>query len=384
MKKISPKAEAACASLLLLPFLFLPLPAQAALPAPSLVAPWAYSTCGAVLPRPDLPVKVFLLEQPDEGLAPGLELDEVEDALRQAVEAWNGPRCAPRVFRYGGRRVAPADLLVGEVEVRFGVPGQTPGYPASAAGTVGYTTPCGGSGQVGWTLFLNALESRLGPEPDPLGARWEPKEGGFAPVAIDVGSVLTHELGHVLGLHHSEEDGAATMAAGYLLDGGMRTLAADDVFGLCGLYPSAGAAAPDCWQDTDCGPGAACVEREGLRLCDEERAPSGAYCAVDLLICRGSCLITSTTTGTGYCTVGCADEGACPEGFACRPLGLRGEPVCALAPPQEEEETACGSAGVAREPATAGPPWLLMVVAAVNLRRRRRRSSGHEAGVVVA
>jgi hypothetical protein len=56
-------------------------------------------------------------------------------------------------------------------------------------------------------------------------------------VVYDLESVLTHEIGHFLGLDHSP-DPVATMNAGYE-EGSteLRTLAADDVAGLCTIYP---------------------------------------------------------------------------------------------------------------------------------------------------
>jgi hypothetical protein len=56
-------------------------------------------------------------------------------------------------------------------------------------------------------------------------------------VVYDLQSVITHELGHVLGLDHSP-DFDATMNAGY--DPGsteQRTLEADDIAGICAVYP---------------------------------------------------------------------------------------------------------------------------------------------------
>jgi hypothetical protein len=54
----------------------------------------------------------------------------------------------------------------------------------------------------------------------------------------DLDSVLTHEVGHWLGLDHSR-DSSATMFAKYGGGTGPRTLAADDQAGICEIYPPA-------------------------------------------------------------------------------------------------------------------------------------------------
>jgi len=68
------------------------------------------------------------------------------------------------------------------------------------------------------------------------------------PGHVDLQSILTHEVGHFLGLGHASDDNAdATMSAGW--DGvgtSLRSIEKDDAQGICALYPPGRAAKTSC------------------------------------------------------------------------------------------------------------------------------------------
>ncbi len=148
--------------------------------------------------------------------------------------------------------------------------------------------------------------------------------------ARDLRSVLTHELGHVLGIGHSTEP-RATMDAGLPAGSAGRTLEADDLAAACALYPpdpKAPAAAHGCDRDgLACPTGFICVghacERAG------EDGVLGAACAKASPRCDGAsddayCLPTSHGE---RCVAPCPPTG-CGAGLACLATDTEGHHAC--------------------------------------------------------
>jgi hypothetical protein len=99
-----------------------------------------------------------------------------------------------------------------------------------------------------------------------------PPDGG-----ADLEAVVTHEVGHFLGLAHSEVNAATMRAIGYEPGTtGLRTLAADDIEGICEIYP------PGKKLGSECAPrhgfSGACGEvDEGCALVRGERRRGAAF-----------------------------------------------------------------------------------------------------------
>jgi hypothetical protein len=113
-------------------------------------------------------------------------------------------------------------------------------------------------------------------------------------VTTDLQAVLTHEVGHFLGLDHSKFENA-TMQANYDLSNlGARTLSSDDVAGICSIYaPLDEGADVSCPKDTsphngfsrDCGSSAR-ADASCLSLGGRSSGPSWA---AGLFLCLLAC-----------------------------------------------------------------------------------------------
>jgi hypothetical protein len=151
---------------------------------------------------------------------------------------------------------------------------------------------------------------------------------------VDLRSILTHELGHVLGLGHST-DPSATMAAG-ASDTRFRTLELDDENGVCALYPGRGAArcpASACPTGFSCLAGtcensgtpgvvcAPCVREPGA--CENAGATARCVDLADGRVCARSCDDTHPC-GPGFSCVDTTSAGdkQCVADDGCRALGV--------------------------------------------------------------
>jgi hypothetical protein len=332
----------------------------------------AYRTAqdGALLPdagrvawaAPEVPFSLHA-----EDLPSGVSAAEVEAAVILALQAWSEPECSsarPSLSGWSNDAPAPGDGINSVAWVRDW---SKRGFPASAPGNtdLSYRGSEGNWEIAEADIYLNAADFDWSTSSEPT----------------DVQTVVTHELGHALGLLHPCEpdgDGGApvcgaeppspveTMYPFYSEE--QASLSDDDIAGICYLYPEGcgscegeqvcmeGECRSPC-SDVFCAKGEVfgywgCVAQSGCR----ERDCAGAACDSDSACAplgrcvSGVCIRGGAAWGEACSkTPDCAD-GACVSG-TCQP-DCRAEAGCGLAGSCElaEDEVARGCVGSGRYP----------------------------------
>lgn len=150
-------------------------------------------------------------------------------AVYQALAAWSTQPCSTFNFVDGGLRASDP----GGNFVRFV---HQAGQWGGPSGAIAYTARLSTAGVItSADIFV-----------DDFSLEWSTK-GDLQ--AFDLQSVLTHELGHALGLNHSANPTTTMYFAGQRGNTFFRSLSDDDIAGLCYLYP---ASTTPCGGTADC------------------------------------------------------------------------------------------------------------------------------------
>ncbi|MDI7269468.1 MAG: matrixin family metalloprotease, partial [Myxococcota bacterium] len=141
---------------------------------------------------------------------------------------------------------------------------------------------------------------------------------------IDTQSIMTHEAGHFLGLGHTSVRGA-TMYASYSGGTAERSLDADDIEGVCFLYPDDSGG---CTTDGDCPTGYRCSGGS----CVPNPTGDGLMCAPcsSSVDCREGLCLSGFPDGGTYCGKNCTSDAQCGTGNRCWPVS-GGSSQCAPA-----------------------------------------------------
>jgi len=274
-----------------------------------------------------MPVSVYLRPAQQGALTPAQE----ETALLAALATWNAVPGTRMELVYGGVVV---DKPLFDVYVAFDAKYET----------IGGDVPAGTKRFAGADGALTRAEIHLNSRQ----FHWTTKTGATDTTTADLQAVLTHQLGHALGLGHSRDASAAmyfykTSAVG-------RTLAADDhraarfayaqtakaesgpcdacatdadcTVGRCLAWPdgyrhcaAACSVSDDCALGTSCGTfadGKACLPNDLHCHADGAAAGLGQACASDLAC--GDTRYCQTGGSHGFCTAPCpCGPGRCVE-----------------------------------------------------------------------
>jgi len=174
----------------------------------------------------DLPVAYSV----NEAASSQVSLPETEDTMALAFSQWTGAMCTPEAKT--------------RLEVRFDGPTPSRLDAADKTNTVMFDDTTWPHGNAKTTLALTTVtfDTKTGAL---LDADLEVNTANFTLSTTDTvpaggydfRSIVTHESGHFLGLSHSI-DSAATMFTSYTPGTkSLRTLAQDDVDGICAIYP---------------------------------------------------------------------------------------------------------------------------------------------------
>ena len=231
---------------------------------------------------PEMPIKYWI--NPEE--CPVIEDQigteiSIVDVMEHATAQWSTVSCAEVSFQY-----------MGTTDETWGPDSQNTVYCVSNPEEWAF-----GPGAAGATLWIPQEN-----EDDPMEVdlalnaaelNWVVGGGdALTDDTVDPRALVTHEIGHWLGMSHTP-DPFATMYFATLPNALQMTLNGDDKAGLCSIYPNG---AKECLYDEDCPVvGEFCDKIEGIRVCNEIHDGPGEFCSKEVISHQAICF----TIGNG-------------------------------------------------------------------------------------
>lgn len=288
----------------------------------------------------------------DSSLPTGVTKVQMEQALASSLDAWNAPECSVVDSYFAGWTSEAAAEKDGTNTISWVDDWTGRGFPTLSPGTT--VMQYRGHDDI-WEIadadiYLDATS-------------YDWTTGGTKGTSLQ--AVLTHELGHALGLLHpcepngddgapdceraSDAEQATTMYPFY--SAGQTSLDGDDAAGICYLYPPA----QECGQG--CPRGEMCVEGECRATCRDAVCERGEVCGywdcaapdscLDRYCIGAACKTTSDCGPLARCVDGACASGPAAWGDACGESSdcAQGACVDAVCQPDCSNDSDCGSVG---------------------------------------
>jgi hypothetical protein len=259
-------------------------------------------------------------------LPPGLDLAATQRAIADAAATWSGPQCSGLQFFLDGVGSGHATPGDGVNTIEWVSDWAARGFVPLAAGQtdVQYVKVHGQWSIAEADVYLNAT------------FKWTTETPAVDPLR-SVRSVVTHELGHVLGLQHPCELDGANGAPVCAPDRGdayalttmyplysetEETLSADDADGACFLYPASACT------DSSCPAGQSCTASGCAVVCAGDTCAAGEMCTTAGCRPENGCRTGDDCTGdtceldadcglSAHCVAGACAKGKTPSGDPC-------------------------------------------------------------------
>lgn len=209
------------------------------------------------------------------------DISTIESVFKASFDAWEEPCCSNFRAQYDGLTTLTADRNQGQVVLSFA----DDSFPREY----------GGSETIAVTLLSFYQNCTIQQAPILFnGYNHAFRSDGRN---VDLQSVATHEVGHLLGLDHSNIS-RATMYYAYTGGTSARQLHDDDIQGVCALYPRV----CSCTQDSQCPGQEQCIDGQ----CEKVPCTADSQCADDLVCRNGDCVVPP-----------CDSNSDCAPGFQC-------------------------------------------------------------------
>lgn len=273
--------------------------------------------------------------------APDFDFNTTKSALLNSFNAWQDVECSYLTFEYKGEsNVTANDVGIGDPDYKnVMIWVNESEWDSSWTDAFAVTVPVFYQ-QTGEIIDADILFSKA--------FKWSVDVNGEEGKA-DLQSIATHEIGHLLGLDHPNNSDATMYWSALEGEIHKRTLAADDIQGICYLYYVPGKDGSSCLSSSDCEIGRSCVYHpdSGGKICssscqcssdcsgdlkciDNQCLPKeaeiggiGSVCSTTIP-CATSEMICLNTPKGSYCSSFCNTDNDCPEDWSCVELESEG------------------------------------------------------------